>query len=163
MEETGPDRYRRALYTWRRRTTPYPMLSTFDVPEGTTSCVRRSRSNTPLQALMTLNEPMALEAAQALARRVLAKGGASDAERVTTAFRLCVSRPPTEAEREVLLKLLEKQRRRFADGWASPWEVATGKAGRPDDLPPGTTPTQLGAYTVVARVLLNLDETITKE
>ena len=163
IEETGPDRYRRALYTWRRRSTPYPMLSTFDVPEGTTSCVRRSRSNTPLQALMTLNEPLAMEAARALARRVLAEGGSSDADRVTAAFRLCVSRPPTDAEREVLLQLLEKQRRRFADGWASPSEVATGKAGRPDDLPPGTTPTQLGAYTVVARVLLNLDETITKE
>ncbi len=163
IEETGPDRYRRALYTWRRRSTPYPMLSTFDVPEGTTSCVRRSRSNTPLQALMTLNEPLAMDAARALARRVLAERGLSDADRITAAFRHCVSRPPTESEREVLLKLLETQRRRFAEGWASPSEVATGKAGRPVDLPTGTTPTQLGAYTVVARVLLNLDETITKE
>jgi hypothetical protein len=112
---------------------------------------------------MTLNEPLAMEAAQALARRVLIEGGSNDEERVTNSFRLCVTRPPTEAERDILLNLLEKQRRRFADGWANPSEVATGKTGRPDDLPPGTTPTQLGAYTVVARVLLNLDETITKE
>ena len=73
-------------------------------PNGDVSCVRRSRSNTPLQALTTLNEPLVVEAARALARRVLAEGGTSDAERLTYAFRLCVSRPPTEAEREILLE-----------------------------------------------------------
>jgi hypothetical protein len=164
IEETGPERYRRAIYTWRRRSTPYPMLSTFDVPEGNTACVRRTRSNTPLQALMTLNEPMAMEAARSLARRALADGGSTDAERIAYAFRRCVSRPPSAAERDVLVRLLEKQRQRFADGWVSSWEVATGiKGERPADLPTGASPTQLAAYTVVARVLLNLDETITKE
>jgi mono/diheme cytochrome c family protein len=164
IEETGPDKYRRAVYTWRRRSTPYPMLATFDVPEGNTSCVRRSRSNTPLQALMTLNEPMAMDAARALARQALAAGGSTDAERITYAFRRCVSRPPSDSERDVLVRLLDKQKQRIADGWLNPWEIATGTKGdRPADLPSGATPAQLAAYTVVARVLLNLDETITKE
>ncbi len=162
-EETGDDRYRRALYTWRRRTTPYPMLATFDVPEGNTSCVRRTRANTPLQALMTLNETVSMEAARALARRIVQEGGATDAERISYAFRRVLSRPPTESESKELLTLMSKQKTRIADGWISPWEVATGKPDAKVDLPPNTSPTQFAAYTVVSRVLLNLDETITKE
>ncbi len=164
IEATGADRYRRGVYTWKRRSTPYPMLATFDVPEGNTSCVRRARSNSPLQALVTLNETIAIEAARALARKALAEGGATDADRLTYAFRRCVGRPPTGPERQVLAALLEDQGRKFADGWVSPWEVVTGsKDVRPADLPPGASPTAWAAYTVVARVLLNLDETITKE
>jgi hypothetical protein len=164
IEETGPDRYRRAVYTWRRRSTPYPLLATFDVPEGNTACVRRARSNTPLQALVTLNETIAVEAARALAKRTLAEGGATDRERIAYAFRRCVSRPPSGTERDVLLSLLEEQRRRIADGWVNPWEIVNGnKEGRPDGIPSGSTPAQWAAYTVVARVLLNLDETITRE
>ena len=68
-DETGPDRYRRGVYIWRRRSTPFPMLTTFDAPDASTSCVRRSRSNTPLQALVTLNESTSMEAARAMARR----------------------------------------------------------------------------------------------
>jgi mono/diheme cytochrome c family protein len=164
IEETGPDRYRRAVYTWRRRSTPYPMLSTFDVPEGNTACVRRVRSNTPLQALMTLNETIAVEAARALALRTLAEGGVTDPERITYAFRRCVGRPPTEGERDVLVHLLGQERVRIADGWVNPWEIVTGLGEeRPSGLPAGATPAQWAAYTVVARVLLNLDETITRE
>jgi hypothetical protein len=164
IEAKGPDRYRRGVYTWRRRSTPYPLLTTFDVPEGNTSCVRRVRSNTPLQALVTLNETIAVEAARALARKALAEGGATDAERIGYAFRRCVSRMPTEAERAILLKLLDDQERHFAEGWASPWEIVTGsKSEKPGDVPKGASPTRWAAYTVVARVLLNLDETITKE
>lgn len=164
IEAQGPERYRRGVYTWRRRSTPYPLLTTFDVPEGNTSCVRRTRSNTPLQALVTLNETIAVEAARALGRKALAEGGTTDLDRLSYAFRRCVGRPPTEPERAVLVKLLDEQVRRFADGWASPWEVVSGaKGSRPVDVPVGTSPTQWAAYTVVARVLLNLDETITKE
>jgi hypothetical protein len=164
IDEEGPDRYRRAVYTWRRRSTPYPLLSTFDVPEGNTACVRRVRSNTPLQALMTLNETIAVEAARALASRALAEGGTTDADRIAYAFRRCVSRPPGADEREILLKLLDQQRLRIADGWVNPWEIVTGaKDRRPEGLPQGATPSQWAAYTVVARVLLNLDETITRE
>ena len=94
-EETGADRYRRALYTFRRRSLPYPALQNFDTPNGDFSCVRRQRSNTPLQALTTLNEVIFTECARSLAQRTLAMAGPSDEERVTFAFRSCVGRPPT--------------------------------------------------------------------
>jgi len=161
--ETGPDRYRRAMYTFRRRSLPYPALQNFDTPNADSSCVRRTRSNTPLQALTTLNEVIFTECARALARRTLASAGPSDTERVTFAFRACVSRAPSEAECQALIELAHKQQQRIADGWSDAREIATGEHKTPDDLPPGTTPAQLAAYTVVARVLLNLDETITKE
>ena len=161
--ETGPDRYRRALYTFRRRSLPYPALQNFDTPNGDFSCVRRQRSNTPLQALTTLNEVIFTECARALARHSLASAGPGDVERVTFAFRSCTSRKPTEAECQALIKLLNKQLARIAEGWTDAREIATGENKPPADLPPGTTPAQLAAYTVVARVILNLDETITKE
>jgi len=162
-EETGPDRYRRALYTFRRRSTPYPVLQVFDAPNGDFSCVRRMRSNTPLQALALLNETVFVECAQALARKTLMEGGKSDADRVSYAFRRTVSRFPTGAEKADLLSLLDKQRHRIAEGWVNANEIATGKNEVSAHLPKGATPTQVAAYTVVCRVLLNLDETITKE
>jgi hypothetical protein len=157
-EATGPDRYRRGIYTFRFRSVPYPPLQNFDSPNGDFSCVRRVRSNTPLQALTTLNEPVFMECAQALARRVLEHGGATEDQRLTYAFRLCVARSPTEREMAVLRGVLDKQRSRFAEGGAKPDELVAK-----DPMPPGVTPPQLAAWTVVSRVLLNLDETITKE
>ena len=162
-EETGPERYRRALYTFRRRSTPYPVLQVFDAPNGDFSCVRRMRSNTPLQALASLNEIVFVECAQALARKTLQEGGKSDSDRITYAFRRALVRPPTMDEKDELLALLEKQKVRLAEGWVNANEIATGKNEVAKDLPKGVTPTQLAAYTVVSRVLLNLDETITKE
>jgi hypothetical protein len=161
-EETGPDRYRRGVYILRRRSTPYPTLSIFDTPEGNVSLCRRNRSNTPLQALTTLNEITAVEAARALARRTLAEGGSSDGTRIDYAFRRCLSRGPTAGESAVMTKLLAKQAGRCTAGEIDPWLVATGEA-KPGDLPAGATATQLAAYTIFSRVLLNLDETITKE
>jgi hypothetical protein len=162
-EETGEDRYRRALYTFRYRSVPYPMLQTFDAPTGDFSCVRRTRSNTPLQALVSLNEPLFMEAAKALALRTLQAGGTTDAERLTYAFRRCVARPPTPQETNELLSLLDKQKQHIAEGWISAYDLAAVDPANPPRLPPGTTPTQLAAWTAVSRVLLNLDETITKE
>ena len=161
--EEGDEKYRRALYTFRRRSTPYPALQTFDVPNADFSCVRRQRSNSPLQALVSLNEPIFVECAQSLARRTLAQGGTTDEARITYAFRCVLSRPPEADEKRELLALLERQKQRLADGWMNASEVATGKSEVSKDLPKGTSPTQLAAYTVVSRVLLNLDETITKE
>jgi mono/diheme cytochrome c family protein len=155
-EATGPDRYRRALYTFRFRSLPYPALQVFDAPNGDFACVRRSRSNTPLQALTALNEPVFLECAQALGRKALAEGGRTDGERLTYAFRRCVARKPTAEESAVLLNLLEKERQRFHATKAKPEEL-TGKP------PAGAKAADLAAWTVVARVLLNLDETVTKE
>lgn len=162
-EDIGPERYRRSLYVFKFRSAPFPMLQTFDAPNGDFSCVRRLRSNTPLQALVSLNEPVFVESAQALARLTLTEGGQTDADRITYAFRRALSRPPTADERKDLLALLDKESKHLGAGWANAHELATGKNELPAKLPVGTTPTQLAAYTVVSRVLLNLDETITKE
>ena len=162
-EETGPERYRRSLYVFKFRSAPFPMLQTFDAPNGDFSCVRRLRSNTPLQALVSLNEPVFVECAQALARQTLAEGGQTDADRIAYAFRRALARPPRLDEKQELLSLLDKEKTRIGAGWVNANELATGKNELPAKLPAGTTPTQLAAYTVVSRVLLNLDETITKE
>jgi hypothetical protein len=163
VDETGPEKYRRALYTFRRRSTPLPMLQTFDVPNADFSCVRRQRSNSPLQALTSLNEPIFVECAQALALDTLRNGGATDRDRVTFAFRRVLARHPDAAEQTELVSLLEKQRKHIAEGWVNAAEIATGKNEAPANLPAGSTPAQLAAYTVLSRVLLNLDEAITKE
>ena len=161
-DETGPDRYRRAVYTFRFRSVPYPVLQTFDAPNGDFSCVRRQRSNTPLQALATLNEVVFMECAQALALHSLEQPG-TDGERITYAFRRCLGRAPSPAELQNLLALLQRESTHLSEGWVDVPLLATGKSGSIVNLPKGATPTQLAAYTVVSRVLLNLDETITKE
>jgi hypothetical protein len=162
-EETGPERYRRALYTFRFRSVPYPMLQTFDAPNGDFSCVRRPRSNTPLQALVTLNEPMFLEAAQALALKTLKEGGADDSARLSHAFEAALARRPSPKEQDVLLSMLAKQKQRMRDGWLSARDLTGLDVAPNSPLPAGVTPTDWGAWTAVSRVLLNLDETITKE
>jgi hypothetical protein len=115
-----------------------------------------------LQALTTLNEIVFVDCARALARKVMDHGGRTDRERVDYAFRRVLARTPTDNERTVLLRLLEAQTKRIAEGRVDPLALATGSSASPD-LPPGASPAQLAAYTVVSRVLLNLDETITKE
>lgn len=162
VNATGPDKYRRGIYTFRRRSTPFPMLQSFDTPNGDAACVRRLRSNSPLQALVSLNEPVFVECAQQLARVTLSEGGGSDDSRLTYMFRRTLARPPSPEELRELRGLLERQSRRLADGWLNPAEIASADGKIPADLPRGTTPTQLAAYTLVGRVLLNLDETITK-
>jgi hypothetical protein len=162
-ESTGRERYRRALYTFRYRSVPYPMLQAFDAPNGDIACVRRSRSNTPLQALTALNEPVFLECARALGRKALCEGGDSDRERLIFAFRRCVSRAPTDEELGVLLDLLRRQGERFRRDGAEPWALAADDPATPPELPAGVEPADAAAWTAVARVLLNLDETITKE
>ena len=161
-EETGPDRYRRAVYTFRFRSVPYPMLQTFDAPNGDFSCVRRLRSNTPLQALVSLNEVVFMECAQALALRSLEYPG-DEKERISYAFRRCLARKPSDDEVKELQALLQREKTHIGEGWVDIPALATGKSGTIKDLPKGATPTELAAYTVMARVLLNLDETITKE
>lgn len=161
--ETGDERYRRAVYTFRRRSTPFPSLLVFDAPVGDFSCVRRQRSNTPLQALTTLNEPMFMEAAQALALRTLRDGGASDTDKLAFAFRRCTARVPTKDEQKELLMLLAKQEQSFTGKDAEAWLLAAADPKNPPALPAAATPAKLAAWTVVSRVLLNLDETITKE
>jgi hypothetical protein len=158
----APDRYRRAVYTFRFRSVPYPVLQTFDAPNGDFSCVRRLRSNTPLQALATLNEGIFFECAQALARRTL-DHEVNDKDRISYAFRRCVGRAPQPDELKELTDLLQREEQHVGEGWVNAATLATGRDGTIANLPKGSTPTQFAAYTVVSRVLLNLDETITKE
>jgi hypothetical protein len=160
---TGPEKYRRALYTFRFRSVPYPALQAFDAPSGEFATVRRSRSNTPLQALTTLNEPLFFECAQVLARITLAKAGPTDDERLRFAFRRCLTREPTNNETDLLLSLLAKQTERFSNGSLDPTPLLADDKAEGPTLPAGTDAAQLAGWTVVSRVLLNLDETITKE
>jgi hypothetical protein len=165
--DTGPDRYRRALYTFRFRSVPYPMLQTFDAPIGEIACARRSRSNTPLQALTTLNEPLFVECARALALRLVKDGGSNDADRIAYAVRRCLSRDPKADEQKVLSSFLERQKQHFQQAGIDPWPLLAGdekaKQKVSSEMPAGTTANDLAAWTAVARVILNLDETITKE
>lgn len=159
---TGPERYRRALYTFRFRSVPHPALQAFDTPPGDSPCVGRLRSNTPLQALTTLNEAMYLECARALAAETLNEGGNSDAGRLDYAFRRCTARAPSPEELATLDGFLKKQRTRLNAGALDAQVIlALG-----DDVPPVQTAaseTELAAWTLAARVILNLDETITRQ
>lgn len=159
---TGQERYRRTVYGFRKRSMPDPVMSNFDAPNGDFSCARRVRSNTPLAALTGLNETVFVEAARALALRVLKESAHDDASHAQYAFQLCTSRQPSEAERQEILDLLKSQRKRLADGWLNPREITTGDPGKLPELPDETTPQDAAAWTLVARVLLNLDETLSK-
>jgi Protein of unknown function (DUF1553) len=160
----GRSKYRRALYTFRRRSTPYPALQVFDAPVGDVACVRRARSNTPMQALTALNEDLFVEAARALGARMLSEGGGTTESRVRWAFRQVLSREPEADEITPFIVLAARQQKRFVDQTTDPTEVATGqKAASPADLPSGTTVRELATATLIARVLLNTDEAITKQ
>lgn len=159
---TGPERYRRTVYAFRKRSMPDPVLSSLDAPNSDSACARRVRSNTPLSALAGLNETIFVEAAQAMALRILREGGADDSQRAAYGFQLCTSRVPTSAEREEVLALLKSRRQRLAEGWLDIREVATGDATKLPGIPPQTTPQDAAAWTLVSRVLLNLDETVNK-
>src|SRR5262245_8700544 len=162
-EAKGEDRYRRGIYTFRYRSVPYPILQTFDVPNGDMSCVRRSRSNTPMQALTTLNETLFVEAARALALKTVKEGGPTEAQRLDFLFRRVLARHPAPQESAQLLGLLHRQRARFNAGELNPWNLATNDPDKSHTLPRGTQMEDLAAWTAVSRVMLNLDETITKE
>ena len=152
---SGDDRYRRGLYTSWRRTTPYPSMATFDAPSREFCTVRRIRTNTPLQALVTLNDPVFVEAAQALARRIVADAGTSNEERAKYAFELCLSRTPSRDELGQTLALLDDALSRFASDAEAATSMASDPLGPvPDEMDTGA----LAAWTVVANVIMNLDE-----
>jgi hypothetical protein len=156
----GPDRYRRALYLVRKRSMPDPVLTSFDAPNADIACARRARSNTPLSALTSLNETTFVEAAQALALRILKEGGSDDAARVQYAYLLCTARPVKTVERDEVLKLLNFNRDRLRRGDLQARPIAFSRFTKLDDLPVDATPNDIAAWTIVSRVLLNLDETL---
>ena len=154
------DKYRRGLYTFWRRTSPYPSMVTFDAPSREFCVLRRVRSNTPLQALTLLNDPVYIEAAQGLARRVFREiPSGNDKQRIEHAFRLATSRKPSRQEISRITALLETKRREFTSDTKAAETLATSQLGK---LPNGFSATEAAAWTVVANVLLNLDEAITK-
>ncbi|MFM8274967.1 MAG: DUF1553 domain-containing protein [Gemmata sp.] len=155
----GEDKYRRGLYTQWRRSNPYPSMSTFDAPNRDTCVVRRTRTNTPLQALVLMNDPVYTEAAQALARRTLEKGGNTTAERAAFAFRACLVREPSGSEVKVLSKLYDDARAKYAQDTTKATQYATAPLG---PLPKGIDTADAAAWTVVANVILNLDEMLMK-
>ncbi|MBI3849229.1 MAG: DUF1553 domain-containing protein [Verrucomicrobia bacterium] len=155
----GEDKYRRGLYTFWRRTNPHPAMTTFDAPSREFCVVKRSRSDTPLQALTLLNDPACIEAAQALARRMMTEGGTNNENRAAFALRLCLSRSPRPQELKRLVALYEQELARFRRNSEAAEKMATSELGKP---PEGMSIAELAAWTVVANVLLNMDETITK-
>jgi mono/diheme cytochrome c family protein len=154
----GEDRYRRALYTTWRRSNPYPSMSTFDAPNREVCTIRRTRTNTPLQSLVTLNDPVYVEAAQALARRAI-KHSSTTEDQIAYAFRCCVAREPNATEREMLTTLYADAKANLADRPKAALKLATVPIG---DLPEGVQPVDAAGMTVVGSVLLNLDEMFLK-
>ncbi|WP_165251361.1 PSD1 and planctomycete cytochrome C domain-containing protein [Paludisphaera soli] len=165
----GADRYRRGLYTFLKRTAPYAAFATMDAPTPEVACMRRERSNTPLQALAMLNDVVFVEAAQALARRIVEAPSPSPEARLDHAYLLALGRPPRDDERSRVLAYYADQLARFREGSldaslmagtksdALPSPLLAAPASEAVDLP------DLAAWTAVARVLLNLDETVTRE
>ncbi len=159
-QDSGESLYRRSLYTFWKRTIPPPSMGTFDAATRETCTVRETRTNTPLQALTLLNDITFVEAARVLAQRMMREGGAAAADRIDLGFRLATARRPNSREREILLDGLEYH---LSDSRKDPDAAldltGIGEIPRDDEL----EVTELAAYTAVANLILNLDETVTKE
>ena len=158
-DSVGEDRYRRGIYTEWRRSSPYPSMATFDVNNREVCELRRSNTNTPLQALVTLNDPVYVEAAQALARRVTSTKGKTPREIAERAFRLCLIRKPTDKELDRIVLLFENSKEHFTENPESAKQLAVDPL---NPVAPETDLVELAAWTTVANVLLNLDEMLMK-
>jgi hypothetical protein len=158
VQDHGAALYRRSLYTFWKRTAPAPAVSTFDAPSRENLCVGRGRSNTPLQALALMNDVQQFEAARAFAERLLAEPG-DDARRLAWAFRSATARMPDATERMLLADELAKHRAHFAAARADAEKVLASGESRPAAAQPAP---EVAAWTMVANLLLNLDETITR-
>jgi hypothetical protein len=156
-DSKGEDRYRRGMYTFFKRTLPHPTLMTFDCPDANLTCVNRGVSNTPLQALALLNNESFLEASQALAKGLLVKKYADDAARLSRAIRTCLTREPQEEELERLESLLDHARDYYRD---NPEEV---EAFVGEHTVPSVSNAEVASWIATVRVLINLDEFITRE
>jgi len=156
---SGEDKFRRGLYTSWRRSNPYPSLATFDAPTREVCTISRVRTNTPLQALVTLNDPVYIEAAQALARLTRNSAGDDTAGQVRFMLTRCLNREPRPEELDRLIRLKESVREHYQDQAAAATAMATVPLG---PVPEGVDVTELAALTVVANVVLNLDELLMK-
>jgi hypothetical protein len=155
----GEDLYRRTVYTFWQRTFLHPMLGTFDAPSREECTISRVNSNTPLQALVLLNDPIFVEAARVFAQNILAEGGTALQERIDWAFMQALSRPPTPDERQILVGLHQRSLTQFkAEPESAQQFIQTGEA----PLDAKAKPVDLAAMTAVARAILNLHETVTR-
>jgi len=157
VQSQGEDQYRRSVYTFIRRSAPYPSLVTYDAPSREFCTVRRVRTNTPLQALTSLNDPFFFEAARALARRLVAEGGSTLPQRISYGYQITASRPPTESEMSKVAEFYQKQLKVYEADRTSAYQTIGAKAGSVQNAP------EMAALTMLANVLLNMDEAITKE
>lgn len=155
----GKDLYRRTMYTFWKRTCPPPSLATLDAPDREVCVVRRSRTNTPLQALVLMNDPTYVEAARKLAERMMNEGGATPEERIAFAFKLATARSPNDKETAVLKRVFETQRERYSkDKPAAEKLLKVGESPRDEKL----DTTELAAWAMVANAIMNLDEVVTR-
>ena len=155
----GDDLYRRSLYTFLKRTAPPPFMATFDGPNREQSCAIRGRSNTPMQALHLMNDVQHVEAARALAQRILKEGGANPRDRAQWAWRLVTARYPSAEEARILLNALQAHRERYLDDVEAATELINFGDSPPD---PDIVASELAAWTLIANLLLNLDEVVNK-
>ena len=155
----GEDRYRRGIYTFWRRTMPYPSMATFDAPSRESCTMRRLPTNTPLQAFVTMNDPVFVECAQALGRRIVREGGSDTGSRIRYGLQLCLSRPPENAQVKALASLYEDELATYRGDPAGALKLSTEPLG---PLPAGADAAEMAAWVVVANVLLNLDAILTK-
>ena len=157
VQDKGAGLYRRSLYTFIKRTAPHPFMSNFDAPNRESSCSRRERSNTPLQALQLMNDVQHFEAARKLAERLMTEGGKAPTERIRFAYRTILAREPETLEADIVGKLLTQ----FVDRYQKD-PAAAARALRVGESPvrAGLAEPELAAYTLIANLLLNLDETV---
>ncbi|MEY4484056.1 MAG: hypothetical protein RL693_1508 [Verrucomicrobiota bacterium] len=155
----GEDRYRRGLYTFWRRTVPYPSMATFDAPSRENCTVRRLPTNTPLQAFVTMNDPAYVEMSQALGRRMLKEGGDTVESRVRYGLQLALARPAKEGQIAALMQLYQQELANYKTQAEEAKKLATEPLGA---LPTGADPAELAAWTMVANVLLNMDAVLMK-
>jgi mono/diheme cytochrome c family protein len=159
VQSTGADLYRRGMYIYAKRSMPHPSLVTFDAPNREWCTVQRPITNTPLQALLLMNDPIYVEAARVMAARVMKEGGSGAAERLRYAFKLCVAREPSEREMVVLSRSLERHLETYRkDKEAAGKLVSVGESEKAKDLDVA----EHAAWTALMNTLLNLDETITR-
>lgn len=158
--DAGESLYRRSLYTFWKRTAPPPSLTTFDAPSREACVVRRGRTNTPLQALVLMNDKQYVEAARKLAQRMILEGGATPEERLTYGFRWTTARKPSAEELAVLVRVYQSHLAEYqADKAAAEKLIAVGETKRDEVL----DASDLAAYTMTANLMMNLDEAVTKE
>jgi hypothetical protein len=157
IESNGEDRYRRAVYTFIRRSAPYPSLVTYDAPSREFCTIRRVRTNTPLQALTSLNDPYFFDAARAMAHRLITQGGNSVNDRIKYGFILTASRQPSAAEQEKVANFFRAQEANYRSDPAAAYKLINTKTGSQEAA------IETAAWTMVSNVLLNTDEAITKE